>query len=240
MINQYDSQSGFYAAPNETPKKTPFYEIIKTLTPTLLIIFGYLGKMSRPIFYGFAFLAVIGIYYDPISKRLGAMRDRFHNRTVVNNHIKQLRLLAEELATFLDISVNRNDRLQAIVDSINQRNFELTKNLRLPAPDIFHAQGYYLGMRIHYEHLNVRQFHAVFTEFYALISGYSSYAVCPVFRTLAQENLLNAYEKSQLNAFQQRWNAYIADYVKFAKQLNRDLHSVPAFSIGIGVPLPIS
>ncbi len=238
MINRYEPHFDFADEKHEQ-KRTPAYEIIKTLTPILLVVFGYLGKMSRPFSYGFACLAVLGIYYDPLTKALRWVRMTLHNRAVARGNIKQLRHLSEELTTFLDITINRSDGLQAIVNAISQRSVDLTRNVRLPVADIFHYQGYYLNKRIH-EHLSVKHFHDAVTEFYGLVSGYNSFAVSPVFQTLAHEHLLNAHEKSQLNAFQQRWVAFIADYQKFAKELNREFRSRASVSIEIGPPLPLS
>lgn len=242
MINRYDPQYiiGMQQEPDHSVKRPPVYEIIKTLTPILLVVFGYLGKMSRPVFYGFAALAVIGIYYEPMLKGIKSVTRKRHNRAVAKENMKQLRQLSDELANFLDISVSRSDNLQSIVNSISQRTIETTKNVHIPAPDIFHYQAYYLHKRIQSEHLSVEQFGDVVTEFYGLISGYNSYAVSPVFRILASENLLNAYEKSQLNGFHLRWVTYLGEYIKFAKQLNRDFRSEGSFSIGIGLPLPLA
>jgi hypothetical protein len=240
MINQYDSQSGFFAVPNETPKKTPFYEFVKTLTPYALIILGYLGKMSRPVLYAMFVFAVIGVYYDAIAKRIKLVSTKLHNRGIVKANIKELRRLIVELGGFIDTSTNRGDNLPYIVEEIGRTNYERGARLHFPAPTIFHFQGYYLQQRIGANDLSVKQFYDAVAEFYSIISGYNSFAICPVYQVLTNDSQISSREKSLLNAFQQRWAAFLNDYLKFVKQLNGDFRSLEPLYIGISPPLPLS
>ena len=85
------------------------------------------------------------------------------------------------------------------------------------------------------------QFHDAANELWSVIAIYSSYCVYPVFRTFASElrEVLTASEKSQLNAFQQKFVHEITAYITYIKKLNDDFRSLPDLPFGIAFPHPL-
>jgi hypothetical protein len=240
MINRFEPQFDFIGVEQEeqSVKRPPAYEIIKTLTPFALVVAGIYTK-SHGILYTLAGVAVIGIYYDHVKHWVVSYRINSHNRRVAKRNIKRLKVLSEDLGHYFDLSWNRTDTLHGIVNSIGQRDMLLPQKFGLPQVNIFHVHWHFLNERIQNERFNAKQFYAAAKELQSLISSYSAQAVHPAYGALAYEKSLTPNERSYLSAFQMRWVAFVNDYIKFVKELNKDFNNFEQLPIGVSLPLPL-
>ena len=244
MARRFDPQFAFWGNDEEEPKdvhRPPTIDIIKALTPTALVVVGYFSRNRPSAFYGLAVLAVLGTFYDPIVHRIHLLRDKVHNKRIAKGNLRQLRTFSEELGNFLDVSGNRLDTLQGLMDYIRTRFPTASYRVPIPAVEIFHNQWHYLNRRIQAENFTPNQFHPAAHELWNVISGYSVHSVFRAFETFVDMSKdFQFKEKSQFNAFQQNWVLFANSYIKFLKHLNEDFRGFEALPISVTLPLPLS
>jgi hypothetical protein len=224
----------------EVVKRPPAYEIIKTLTPTALVIAGFLSH-SHAILFSLAGLSVVGVFYDHIKNRLISIKGKSHNKNVVKGNLEQLRTFSEELGPFLDVQTNRSDTFQGIASEINRKCPQIQYRCPIPSVELFYQQWYFLNLRIQRDDFSPEQFHGAARELWNVLSGFSLHCVYRSYEAFAQySSAIDAQNKSQFNGFQQKWNAFGDSWLKFTKQLNRDLTGFQPIPISLNLPLPLT
>src|SRR5438270_1412869 len=224
------------------PPKPPLHEVLSRLIlPALFAIAAILGRAYHAVLFTFLGLALIGIYYEQLAAAFYHWRIARHDKKIAKNGVKELRSFSRDLGEFFERSTSRTDLLPGIMNELRSRHPELTNALQLPSPDIFHSQWEFLNKRIQEQDMSPTQFHDAANELWSVIAIYSSYCVYPVFRTFASElrEVLTASEKSQLNAFQQKFVHEITAYITYIKKLNDDFCSLQDLPFGIAFPHPL-
>lgn len=225
------------------PAKAPLHEVLSRLIlPALFATAAILGRAYHAVLFVFLGLALIGIYYEQLAAMLRHWRISRNDKRVAKQGLKELRSFSRDLGEFFERSTSRTDLLPGIMNELRSRHPELTNAaLQLPSPEIFHSQWEFLNTRIQEYDLTPAEFHDAARELWSIIAIYSSQCVYPVFRTFPSEmrDILTAGEKSQLNAFQQKFVHGITSYITYLKKLNDDFHSFPELPTGIAFPHPL-
>jgi len=222
--------------------KPPLHEVLSRLIlPALFAVAAILGRAYHAVLFTFLGLALLGIYYEQLAAMVRHWRVWRHDRRVAKQGLKELRSFSRDLGEFFERSTSRTDMLPGIVNELRSRHPELTSALCVPSPDIFHSQWEFLNKRIQEEDFSPGQFHDAAKELWSVLAIYSSHCVYPVFRSFASEirEVLTANEKSQLNAFQQKFVHGLTGYIAYLKKLNDDFRSLPELPIGIAFPYPL-
>jgi hypothetical protein len=231
------------AAQEEKPERVkhpPTYEIIKTLTPTALVVAGFWSH-SHAVLFSLAGLSVVGVFYDHIKDVAISIRDKSRNKDVVKRNLKQFRAFSEELGPFLNHETNRSDTFAGIANKINGKYPQIQYRVPIPPVEVFHNNWYFLNVRIQRDDFTPEQFHGAVRELWNVLSGWSLYCVYRSYEAFAQNSsVIDSESKSQFNAFQQNWTAFISDWLKFIKQLNKDLTGVEPLPLGVTMPLPLT
>lgn len=231
------------AAQGEEPervKRAPTYEIIKTLTPTALVVAGFWSH-SHAILFSLAGLSVVGVFYDHIKDAVIFVKDKSHHKSVVKRNLKQFRTFSEELGPFLNTELNRSDTFASISNTINQKHPQLQYRFPIPPVEVFYNNWYFLNIRIQRDDFTPEQFHGAVRELWNVLSGWSLYCVYRSYEVFAQNSsVIDSQYKSQFNAFQQNWTAFITGWLKFIKQLNKELTGFEPLPLSVNMPLPLT
>jgi hypothetical protein len=223
----------------ESLKRPPSYEIIKTLTPTALVVAGFLSH-SHVILFSLAGLSVVGVFYDQIRHAIIAVKDKSHNKHVAKRNLRQLRNFSEELGPFLDVQMNRSDTFQGIANEITRKYPQIQYRSPIPPVELLYQQWHFLNIRIQRDHFTPEQFHGAARELWNVLSGFSLYCVYRSYEAFAQHSsTIDAQCKSQFNSFQQNWTTFGNGWMKFTKQVNKDLRGFEPLPNHITLPLPL-
>jgi hypothetical protein len=224
----------------ERVKRPPSYEIIKTLTPTALVVAGFWSH-SHAVLFSLAGVSVVGIFYDHIKDAVISIKDKSHNKDVVTRNLKQLCAFSEELGPFLNPEFNRSDTFTGIANEINRKYPQIQYRNPIPPVDIFYHQWYFLNARLHRDDFTPEQFHSAVRELWNVLASYSLLCVYRSYEAFAQHSgLIDPQSKSQFNGFQQNWTAFGNSWIKFSKQLNRELTGFEPIPISLNLPLPLA
>jgi len=124
---------------------------------------------------------------------------------------------------------------------VGQRNPAFIAPVKIPPPDGFSQQWYFLNRRIQQGQTTTEAFRDAIEEFQSILLSYSGQCVNPVFHLYASQfrEFLTDNEKSRFNSFQQQYVIFLGNYVRFVERLNHEFDSVGKFPTGIPSPTPL-
>lgn len=245
MRKRYELRTGIVGATLEEElepaKKTPTIEIIKALTPTSLAVAAVVSNAHHAVLYSLAGLSAAGVFYDHVKDAVLARKDKSHNKNVVKRNLKQFRTFSEELGPFLNTELTRSDTFAGIANAIKQKHPQIQYRFPIPPVEVFYNNWYFLNSRIQRDDFTPEQFHGAVKELWNVLSGWSLYCVYRSYEVFAQNSsVIDSQYKSQFNAFQQNWTAFITGWLKFIKQLNKELTGFEPLPLGVNMPLPLT
>jgi hypothetical protein len=208
------------------------------------------GQTDRARFWGIfgvgALIALIALY-RPAFAALQRIWRRLHDNRVVRKRQQEFRRITREAGSFMDSNISSSDTLAALLNQVNQRLSGQSQNAlviaigRIPQTQIFMDRWYCFNTRIQNDKLSAVQFHTAVDELVAILRCHTNYCAMPIFHTFASEyrELLTDSEKSQFNAFQQSYRAYLERLAEFVNRLNDDFRKLPELSATIALPKPL-
>jgi hypothetical protein len=231
----------------EPAPKMKITELISSLTALVSLLLAH-GQVDRTRFWGIIGAGVlIGFVgaYRPLFAAVRRLRTRLHDNGVVHRHQPEFRRVAREAGTFLDTNRSRTDTLAAILNQVSQRQGQQNSLVialsQIPNSEIFRDRWHSFNVRIQHDKLSAEQFHYAVDELTAILRSHNSYCVTPIFYTFANEyrEILADNEKSQFNAFQQSYRAYLERFAEFVGRLNDDFYGLPELSAVMALPKPL-
>lgn len=229
--------------PKQNEHKTPqLFDIISRLIlPVAIVVAGIFRNLNVYLLVLFVILALIVTYYRRLAAFIRARRDKVHDGRIVAENLKQLRQLSREAGDYFDVSTSRTDSIPGIMQELGIRNHQAANAIHLPHLGIFQEHWKFLNHRIQNEKMNADDFHNAANELTSLVHLYNSYYVYPLFYTYAAElrEVLSANEKSKLNAFQQKYVAFLTAYTKYITRVGEDFRTLPKLHAGMPFPNPL-
>lgn len=209
--------------------------------PVAVVIAGIFRSLNVYLLILFVILALIVTYYRALAAFIRRQRDKAHDRTLINDNLKQLRQLSKDAGDYFDISTSRSDSIPGIMQELGMRNHAAANAIHLPHLGIFQEHWKFLNHRIQNEHLNPDDFHNAANELTSLVQCYNSYYVYQLFNTYAAElrEVLMPNEKSKLNAFQQKYVAFLTAYTKYITHVGEEFRTLPKLHAGMPFPNPL-
>jgi len=230
----------------EPAPKIKITELLSIFTPlaTLVLARGQVGTRFWGIVGVGVLVAFIGTY-RPLFVGAQRLRQRLHDNGVAHKHQPELRRVAREAGSFLDNNISKTDTLAAMLNQVSQRqgpqNSLIIALSRIPSTEIFRDRWHSFNTRIQRDNLSAEQFHEAVDELTAILRSHNSYCVTHIFYTFASEyrEILTDNEKSQFNAFQQSYRAYLERFAAFVERLNDDFRGLAELSAVMALPKPL-
>ncbi len=244
-----DDPFGTVTQPTSAPgPKVQITELLKVFAPLLALVLAW-SQTDRARFWGIlslgALITLIGIY-RPLFAMLRRLAQRRHNERVAREYRQEFRRIAREAGNFVDSNISRPDTLAAILNQVNRRlssphNVLLVALSRVPQTQIFMDRWCCFNIWIQKDKLNAEQFHVAVDELTGILRSHNSYCATPIFHTFASEyrELLMDNEKSEFNAFQQSYRAYLERLAEFVSRLNDDFRGLPELSAVMALLEPL-
>jgi hypothetical protein len=240
FTSPFHADSSVISEPTPVEDKPRMVEIVALLVTCISVILAQFQRQQTRswalISVGFL-VAVLAARQPLISWVRASLRTAADTRVASRNR-QELRRLSKEAGDFLDLS--RSDALQGVLQRVTGSHPELL-TARIAPVAVFQDHWYYLDNRIQHGSLTTVGFHDAAEELLSLLRACSSFCVLPMFRIFAAEfrEILNDNEKSELNAFQQRYVSFVSGYVKYLIRLNDEFHSLAGFKTGMAYPPPL-
>ena len=239
----------FAGSQPEAAPKIKITELITALTGLVSVILAR-GQTERARFWaiiavGFA-IALVGIY-RPLIAYIRQLAQWRHDDRVVRKHMPEFRRMTREAGRFIHSDIARPDTLGGILHEVQSRlssqphHALLTRLTGIPNQNIFIDRWLCFNRRVQKDRFSVEQFHVAMEELTGILQSHTNYCMTPIFHTFASEyrEILTDNERSQFNAFQQSYRAYLERFSDFAKRLDDEFRGLPQLETAMALPKPL-
>lgn len=250
FASNFDTGYPFLAVPQpEAPPRIKITELITTLTGLLSVILAR-GQADRTRFWGIigagVAIALVGVY-RPLFVYLSGLAQGWHDLRVVRKHLQEFRRISREAGKFIHSDIARYDTLGGMLHGVqsrlsNQPQHSLfTMLAKVPDPNIFIDRWLCFNKRAQKDNFSAGQFHAALEELTGILRSHNTYCMSPIFHTFASEyrEILTDNERSQFNAFQQSYRAYLERFTEFVTRLNDEFRGFPELHTAMALPKPL-
>lgn len=246
IVSKLRSSSGFSETDQHSRKLSSFEYATKLFVPSLALIALILTQLiGKPpgLMWGLLVLALLSLglgFYSPLRIRIHNRLERARNERVAASAFPELIKYVHRFGEFVD--TRRADTLHYVVQGhLCEGNG--TRYAQLGIPDITLWYGFWehFCKRIDQQQSSVDDLQRALMEFHYLVGSYNNFCVAQIFDRLPQEyqSTMSSQARSSLNAFQQRFARFLANYEEFAKDLSASRPILQTLPSSFAHPKPL-